>query len=497
MVLQPSARRSVCRVCQSPGPAAGCVRPRRDARGRRRAPAGAGSRRYVGRLAGRSRDPAGRGRPRRRPVAAGAAASARPAGRPLSGPRWLLVVAWPAAARAHRRLRAAGARHRQRRVPPRRAGRAAAARARRRSPPTRPDLDLAAVARGARGPGADRGDRCSGAASPRAAPARGLGRAAAAPSRSCWSGRGGAVLELADRLERERFAGLEVVGRLRDRRRPGPRRRGPRSPGRRPGRRLATVAPATAPTPSPSRRPARPPPSTCARCPGSSRARGVELLVAPGLIEVAGPRLHIRPFEGLPLLSVEQPRFEGWRRVVKGGAGPARSRPLVAAAARPGPARARRGGAGAPARARCSTGRSGSACDGRPFTMLKFRSMVVDADQRLADLRAAERLRRAAVQDARRPARHPGRPLAAPATPSTSCRSCSTCSPAPCPWSARGRRCPPRWPSYDAVGEPPAAGQARASPACGRSPAAATCPGRRPCASTCATSRTGRSPSTR
>ena len=46
---------------------------------------------------------------------------------------------------------------------------------------------------------------------------------------------------------------------------------------------------------------------------------GIELLVAPGLIEVAGPRLHIRPFEGLPLLSVEQPRFEGWQRVVKGG----------------------------------------------------------------------------------------------------------------------------------------------------------------------------------
>ena len=43
----------------------------------------------------------------------------------------------------------------------------------------------------------------------------------------------------------------------------------------------------------------------------------MELLVAPGLIEVAGPRLHIRPFDGLPLLAVEQPRFEGWRRVVK------------------------------------------------------------------------------------------------------------------------------------------------------------------------------------
>src|SRR3712207_3086179 len=44
---------------------------------------------------------------------------------------------------------------------------------------------------------------------------------------------------------------------------------------------------------------------------------GMELLVAPGLVEVAGPRLHIRPFDGLPLLSVEQPRFEGWKLVVK------------------------------------------------------------------------------------------------------------------------------------------------------------------------------------
>src|SRR4029453_18573071 len=46
---------------------------------------------------------------------------------------------------------------------------------------------------------------------------------------------------------------------------------------------------------------------------------GMELLVAPGLIEVAGPRLHIRPFEGLQLLTLEAPRFEGWSRLVKGG----------------------------------------------------------------------------------------------------------------------------------------------------------------------------------
>ena len=44
---------------------------------------------------------------------------------------------------------------------------------------------------------------------------------------------------------------------------------------------------------------------------------GVELLVHPGLVEIAGPRMHIRPYVGLPLLHVEQPNFSGWRRVVK------------------------------------------------------------------------------------------------------------------------------------------------------------------------------------
>jgi exopolysaccharide biosynthesis polyprenyl glycosylphosphotransferase len=113
----------------------------------------------------------------------------------------------------------------------------------------------------------------------------------------------------------------------------------------------------------------------------------MELLVAPGLVEVAGPRLHIRPFEGLPLLSVEQPRFEGWRRVVKGLVD--RALALVAlvvlapaflvlslavALSSPGPVLYRQERIG---------------INGRRFTMLKFRSMVVDADVRLAALQAA------------------------------------------------------------------------------------------------------------
>jgi exopolysaccharide biosynthesis polyprenyl glycosylphosphotransferase len=111
---------------------------------------------------------------------------------------------------------------------------------------------------------------------------------------------------------------------------------------------------------------------------------GIELLVAPGLIEVAGPRLHIRPFEGLPLLSVEQPCFEGWRRMVKGGVDRAVAAfallllaPVLAAIANavactsPGPVLYRQERIG---------------MNGRSFTMLKFRSMVADADRRLDEL---------------------------------------------------------------------------------------------------------------
>jgi hypothetical protein len=114
---------------------------------------------------------------------------------------------------------------------------------------------------------------------------------------------------------------------------------------------------------------------------------GLELLVAPGLVEVAGPRLHIRPFEGLPLLSVEQPRFTGVARVVKGGldrfvaAGALLlSAPVLLAIALailvtdPGPVFFRQERVGV---------------KGRAFTMLKFRTMVVDAEQRLEELRAA------------------------------------------------------------------------------------------------------------
>jgi exopolysaccharide biosynthesis polyprenyl glycosylphosphotransferase len=44
---------------------------------------------------------------------------------------------------------------------------------------------------------------------------------------------------------------------------------------------------------------------------------GVDLVVSPMITDVAGPRIHIRPVAGLPLLHVEEPDFAGARRWLK------------------------------------------------------------------------------------------------------------------------------------------------------------------------------------
>jgi exopolysaccharide biosynthesis polyprenyl glycosylphosphotransferase len=111
---------------------------------------------------------------------------------------------------------------------------------------------------------------------------------------------------------------------------------------------------------------------------------GIELLVSPGLIEIAGPRLHIRPFVGLPLLSIEEPVFSGWKRVLKGaldrvGAAVAvvLVGPVLAAIA----IAVRLSGAGPILYRQERVG-----ANGELYTMLKFRSMVDGAEGRLAEL---------------------------------------------------------------------------------------------------------------
>jgi len=107
-----------------------------------------------------------------------------------------------------------------------------------------------------------------------------------------------------------------------------------------------------------------------------------ELVVSPGLIEVAGPRLHIQPVAGLPLLHVEEPEFTGFRRVLKSGfdRSVAAAILLVFSPLFIGLTLAVRLTSAGPALFRQTrVGR-----DGKSFTMLKFRSMFIDAEQRLA-----------------------------------------------------------------------------------------------------------------
>ncbi len=116
----------------------------------------------------------------------------------------------------------------------------------------------------------------------------------------------------------------------------------------------------------------------------SLEGTGVELLVDPGLVEVAGPRMHIRPMMGFPLLQVEEPHFTGWRRALKRGSdiiltslGLIVISPLLILVAL-----AVKFQDGGPIFFKqTQVGRGGV-----PFTMYKFRSMVVDAEARKAEL---------------------------------------------------------------------------------------------------------------
>jgi exopolysaccharide biosynthesis polyprenyl glycosylphosphotransferase len=111
---------------------------------------------------------------------------------------------------------------------------------------------------------------------------------------------------------------------------------------------------------------------------------GIELLVAPGLMEVAGPRMHMRPFIGLPLLHVEEPAFTGPRRLIKGLMDRAAAAlilvlllPVLVAVA----VAVALDSAGPVIYRQRRIGESS-----RSFTMLKFRTMVADADERRAEL---------------------------------------------------------------------------------------------------------------
>jgi exopolysaccharide biosynthesis polyprenyl glycosylphosphotransferase len=111
---------------------------------------------------------------------------------------------------------------------------------------------------------------------------------------------------------------------------------------------------------------------------------GTDLCVAPALLDVAGPRTTIRPVAGLPLLHVDHPEFTGIRRVIKAlfdrvlaATAVLLLSPLLLVIAL-----VIRLSDGGPAFFRQT--RVGQ--DGRAFTVFKFRTMVTDAESRLAQL---------------------------------------------------------------------------------------------------------------
>jgi exopolysaccharide biosynthesis polyprenyl glycosylphosphotransferase len=111
---------------------------------------------------------------------------------------------------------------------------------------------------------------------------------------------------------------------------------------------------------------------------------GVDLVVAPSVADVAGPRVSVRPVSGLPLLHVDQPEFTGVRRVAKSVLdrvlaaglllvlGPALL--AVAVAVR------------ATSRGPALFWQTRIGRNGREFRVVKFRTMYLQAEQRWAAL---------------------------------------------------------------------------------------------------------------
>ncbi len=117
----------------------------------------------------------------------------------------------------------------------------------------------------------------------------------------------------------------------------------------------------------------------------------IDLLVAPGVVDIAGPRLQMRPVAGLPLIHVEKPQYHGAKRFQKrlfdllfSGSVLLFGLPVLFAVGlavkltSKGPVFYRQERVG---------------LDGRPFEMIKFRTMVVDADKmvdKLASMNESE-----------------------------------------------------------------------------------------------------------
>lgn len=111
---------------------------------------------------------------------------------------------------------------------------------------------------------------------------------------------------------------------------------------------------------------------------------GADMVVAPTLMEVAGPRLHVSGVLGMPMLRVSQPAFTGAHRVIKDIFDRVTAAVLLALFA---PfllivsAAILIDSRGSVFYKQRRVGK-----DGKEFTIVKFRTMITNADQLLADL---------------------------------------------------------------------------------------------------------------
>ena len=115
----------------------------------------------------------------------------------------------------------------------------------------------------------------------------------------------------------------------------------------------------------------------------------IDLVLAPALTNIAGPRIHTKPVAGLPLIHVDRPTYRGANRIVKRTFDAIGSAALLALAS---PALLAVGVAvkvTSPGPIFFWQERVGQG--GNSFRMIKFRSMVVDAEASLAYLKASQR----------------------------------------------------------------------------------------------------------
>jgi hypothetical protein len=158
---------------------------------------------------------------------------------------------------------------------------------------------------------------------------------------------------------------------------------------------------------------------------------GTDLCVAPALLDVAGPRTTIRPVAGLPLLHVDHPEFTGisWlsrlhdRTVAL--AALALTAPLLAMLARRGLDDWR------PGLVQADQELAKTACTLSPSA--KFRTMVIDAEQRRADLRQTSGQHSVLFKSAQRPQGHQDGRVAAQVVTGRTATAHPTCSAAICP----------------------------------------------------------------